>query len=164
MDFRDRKPWRFPLTPLGSLRCPHVKTKCQSDQILLGPPSPVQSVLDHVHQFKLSLLFDGQDVDEGLVEHGSSGQLGDDLGGLLAARCRDVDLLGEPDVAVLHGKERVVGSHPHLRDRRRRTVRDLHYIRSTRADTESGTYVSARVKPHQPLCCKDVTRMHKVTF
>lgn len=78
--------------------------------------SPVQSALDHVHQFKLALLFNGQDVDEGLVEHGSFRQLDDDLGGLGAAWCWDIDLLREPDVAVLQSKECVVGSHPHLRD------------------------------------------------
>lgn len=78
---------------------------------------PVRSVLDHVHQFKLALLFDRQDVDEGLVEHSSFRQLGDDLGGLGAAWWRDVDLLGEPDVAVLHSEERLVGTHPHLWDR-----------------------------------------------
>lgn len=67
-------------------------------------------VSDHVHQFKLALLLDWHDVDEGLVEHSSFGQLGDDLGGLGAARRWDVDLLGEPDVAILQSEERVVGS------------------------------------------------------
>lgn len=84
---------------------------------------PVQSVLDHVHQFKFALLFDWQDTDEGLVEHSSFRQLGDNLGDLRAAWWRDVDLLGEPDVAVLHSKERLVGSHSHLWDGRRCAIR-----------------------------------------
>lgn len=99
--------------------------------------SAVQLVLDHVHQFKLALLFDWQDIDEGLVKHGSSWQLGDDLEGLKAAWWWDIDLLGESDVAVLQSKERVVVSYPH---------------------------VSSWVIPHQPLGCKDVTRMDKVTI
>lgn len=78
--------------------------------------SLVQSVLDHVHQFKLALLLDWQDADEGLVEHSSFRQLGDDLGGLGAAWWWHVDLLGELDVAVLHSKECLVGSHSHLRE------------------------------------------------
>lgn len=90
-----------------------------SQHILLDPgkysqSSPVQSVLDHVHQFKLALLLDWQDADEGLVEHSSFRQLGDDLGGLWAAWWWHVDLLGELDVAVLHSKECLVGSHSHL--------------------------------------------------
>lgn len=61
---------------------------------------------------------DWQDVDEGLVEHNSFRQLGDDLGGLEAAWWWDVDLLGEPDVSILQSKERIVGSHPHLQERK----------------------------------------------
>lgn len=76
-------------------------------------PGPVL-VLDHVHQSKLALLLHWQDADEGLVEHGPSGQLGDDLRGLRAARGRDVHLLGVPDDAVLHREERLVGSHADL--------------------------------------------------
>lgn len=73
-------------------------------------------VSDHVYQFKFALLLDGHHVDEGLVEHGSLRQLGDHLGGLGAAWWWDVDLLGEPDVSVLQGKECVVGSHSDLRE------------------------------------------------
>lgn len=78
--------------------------------------SSVQVVSDHVHQFKLALLLDGHHVDEGLVEHSSLGQPGDDLGGLWAAWGWDVDLLGEPDVSVLQSKECVVGSHSDLQE------------------------------------------------
>lgn len=74
-------------------------------------------VSDHVHQFKLALLLDRHDVDKGLVEHSSFGQLGDDLSGLWAAWRWDVDLLGEPDVAILQSEERVVGSHSDLQQR-----------------------------------------------
>lgn len=74
-------------------------------------------VSDHVHQFKLALLFDWHDVDEGLVEHSSFGQLGDDLSGLGAAWRWDVDLFGEPDVAILQSEECVVGSHSDLQHR-----------------------------------------------
>lgn len=76
--------------------------------------SSVQVVSDHVHQFKLALLLDWHDIDEGLVEHSSLGQFCDDLSGLGAARQWDVDLLGEPDVAILQSEERVVGSHSDL--------------------------------------------------
>ena len=85
------------------------------------PPPSLKSVLsqpfrvsDHVHQFKLALLQVGQDVDEGLVENHAPGQLADDGGSLWATRRRDIDLLGEADLAVLKGVQRVVGSHPHL--------------------------------------------------
>lgn len=94
--------------------------------------SSVQVVSDHVHQFKLALLLDWHDVDEGLVEHGSFGQLGDDLGGLGAARRWDVDLLGEPDVAVLQSEERVVGSHADLQrggeGQKRSTMRPCTFL------------------------------------
>lgn len=35
----------------------------------------------------------------------------------MAAWWWDIDLLGEPDVAVFQSKERVVGSQPHLQER-----------------------------------------------
>lgn len=78
--------------------------------------SPVQVGSHHVHQFKLALLLDGHHIDEGLVEHSSFGQLGDDLEGLSAAWWWYVDLLGEPDVSILQSKERVVGSHSDLQE------------------------------------------------
>lgn len=73
-------------------------------------------MLDHVHQFELALLFDGHNIDEGLIENGSFRQLVDDLDDLGAARCRDVDLLGEPDMAIFQSEKGLVGSHSHLQD------------------------------------------------
>lgn len=72
--------------------------------------------LDHVNKFKYALLFDWHHIDEGLVKHTSFRQFSDDLGGLWAAWWRDVDLLGESDVAILQSEEGLVGSHPHLPD------------------------------------------------
>ena len=74
--------------------------------------------LDHSHKFKLALLLQRQDVNEGLVEHSTFWQFSDDPCGLPAAWRWDVDLLGEPDVTVLQSKESLVGSQPHLKERR----------------------------------------------
>lgn len=97
----------------------------QNSFLIINTDLPVQSVLDHVHQFKLALLFDWQDIDEGLIENSSFRQLVDDLDDLGAAWRWDVDLLGEPDIAIFQSKKRLVGSHSHLQDsedRRRCTM------------------------------------------
>ena len=78
----------------------------------------LQSVSDQVHQLELALLFDRQDVDESFVEHSSLWQFGDDPCGQLAAWCWDIDLLGEPDVALLQSKQSLVASHTHLQNTR----------------------------------------------
>lgn len=112
---------RFPLTPVSQNQSNPSGSRPPQEYLgntdLPVQSSSVQSVLDHVHQFKLALLFERHDVDEGLVEYSSFWQLVDEPGGHEAAWVRDIDLLGEPDVAVLHSEERLVVSHPHLRDR-----------------------------------------------
>lgn len=122
----------------------------------------------HVHQFKLALLLDWHHTDEGLVEHSSFRQLGDDLCDLSAAGWRDVDLLGEPDVSVLQSKERVVGSHSDLQGER--VKKDLVKVcTQSLSGTEvsavnDATYMSSWVIPHHPLGGKNVPCMDKVTW
>lgn len=82
---------------------------------------------DYVHQFELSFLSDWQDVDEGLVEDSSFWQLGNDLGDLLSAWQWDVDLLGEPDIAILQGEESLIGSHSNLQGRRISTIEKCRF-------------------------------------
>lgn len=77
-------------------------------------PSPLESDLDHFYKSKIALLFDWQYTDEGLVNHASFRQLGDDLRGLGAAWRRNVDLLGEFDMTIFKGKEDVFGPHSDL--------------------------------------------------
>lgn len=94
-------------------------------------------LLDHVQQSELALLFYWHDTDESLVEDSSFRQFCDDLCGLLAAWRWDVDLLGELHITIFQGIECFVGSHPNM---------------------------CSRVIPYQPLGCKDVTCMDKVSI
>lgn len=127
----------------------------------------VQVGSHHVHQFELALLLDRHHIDEGLVEHSSFGQLGDDLGGLAAAWWRDVHLLGEPDMSVLQSKERVVGSHSDLQEWRVKEApirMCTHSLNGTKVLGVNGAaYMSSWVIPHHPLGCKNVPCMDKVT-
>lgn len=135
----------------------------QQQILLVTDPSPIKCILNLIHKSKFFILFDWQNTDEGLVEHTSFRQLGYYLCGLKAAWWWNVYLLGEFDITILKGKKGIVCSQTHLQV----GMYDDNISGITLFDMSDGasnTYMSSWVVSQQPLCCKDVPSMDKVTF